>query len=52
MALRRGFSLTTTASGALVRSVEMVKAGDALSTRVADGSVESVASATRRDTDG
>lgn len=52
MALRRGFSLTTTAGGALVRSVEMLKAGDALSTRVADGSVESVVRATRRETDG
>lgn len=51
-ALRRGFSLTTTAGGVLLRSVAMVGAGDAVVTRVADGSLESVVRTTRRDVDG
>jgi exodeoxyribonuclease VII large subunit len=48
-ALRRGFSLTLAADGTLVRSVEAVKAGEALTTRLSDGSVESVVRATRRE---
>lgn len=48
-ALRRGFSLTLAADGTLVRSVEAVKEGEALTTRLSDGSVESVVRATRRE---
>lgn len=51
-ALSRGFSLTTDASGALVRSVTQVAPGGSVTTRVADGSFESVVRATRRDGDG
>ncbi len=51
-ALQRGFSLTTTADGALVRTVAAVKTGDAVTTRVADGSFESMVRATRREGDG
>ena len=51
-ALERGFSLTTTATGALVRSVAAVKAGEAVTTRVADGRFESVVRLTRREGDG
>ena len=41
--LRRGYTLTYTADGRLVRSVADVQRGDRLTTRLADGSVESVA---------
>lgn len=40
--LRRGFSLTLRADGRVVRSVSDVRPGDALVTRLEDGSVESV----------
>ena len=39
--LDRGFSITSTASGAIVRSTLQVKKGDLLTTRVADGEFES-----------
>lgn len=48
-ALARGYSLTYDAGGALVRSVAQVAADAVLTTRVADGSIESVARAARRD---
>ena len=41
--LRRGYTLTYTAEGRLVRSAADVRRGDRLTTRLADGSVESVA---------
>jgi exodeoxyribonuclease VII large subunit len=41
-ALRRGWSVTHTAGGRLVRSAADVTAGDELVTRLADGSVRSV----------
>ncbi len=50
-ALGRGFSLTTNAAGVLVRSVAQAAAGEAVTTRVADGSFESVVRTTRRDGD-
>jgi len=39
--LRRGYSVTTDASGNLVRSVTQVKRGDKIRTRVTDGTLES-----------
>lgn len=47
--LRRGYTCTTDASGALVRSVADVRAGDRLRTRVADGTIDSIASSSRPD---
>ena len=44
--LRRGYSLTMLTSGSVVRSVHQVKGGEQLVTRVADGSIESIASST------
>ncbi len=41
--LKRGYSLTTDASGAVVKSAADVKPGDILKTRLAHGEVESVA---------
>ncbi len=41
--LKRGYSLTTDASGAVVKSASAVKPGDVLKTRLCDGVVESVA---------
>ena len=41
-ALARGFSLTYTADGELVRSVDDLRAGQATLTRLADGQLESV----------
>jgi len=40
-ALRRGWSITTTADGRLVRSIDDIIDGDMLVTRVADGTVQS-----------
>jgi exodeoxyribonuclease VII large subunit len=40
--LARGYSLTTDASGAIVRAAAALKPGDRLVTRLADGTVESV----------
>jgi exodeoxyribonuclease VII large subunit len=40
--LNRGYSYTTTESGALVASVKDVRDGDRIVTRVADGSIDSV----------
>ena len=40
--LNRGYSYTTTASGALVASVKDVRDGDRIVTQVADGSIDSV----------
>jgi exodeoxyribonuclease VII large subunit len=51
-ALARGFSLTTDASGSLVRSVAQALPGTIVETRVVDGSFESVVRTTRRDGDG
>jgi exodeoxyribonuclease VII large subunit len=39
--LRRGFSYTTDASGALIRSADQIAAGDAIITNLADGKIES-----------
>lgn len=44
--LRRGYSLTTRGDGSLVRTVNEVRPGDRLVTRVADGSIDSVVEAT------
>lgn len=41
--LNRGYSLTTDASGAVVKSAQSVKSGDLLITRFSEGEVESVA---------
>jgi exodeoxyribonuclease VII large subunit len=46
--LERGYSLTLTADGALVRSVADVKAGESITTRVADGAIRSGVEATER----
>lgn len=46
-ALLRGFSLTMTADGVLLRSVANVAEGDEIETRLADGSMTSVVRATR-----
>lgn len=43
--IERGFSVTTNAQGRIVRSIAGVRAGDRLSTLVADGSIHSVVSA-------
>ena len=40
--LRRGYSLTMKPDGSLVRSVEAVNAGDAILTRLADGTIGSI----------
>ena len=40
--LDRGYSLTTTADGSVVKDAKKLKAGDVLTTRLAKGSVESV----------
>lgn len=45
-ALQRGYSITTTASGRLVRSSDQISAGDELTTRLASGTVQSTVSAT------
>ena len=52
--LGRGYSYTTTASGALVASVDDVSDGDRIVTRVCDGSIDSVVGkpARRRGADG
>lgn len=42
--LRRGYSLTLLANGSVVRSVMQVRGGDHLVTRIADGSIDSIAS--------
>jgi exodeoxyribonuclease VII large subunit len=42
--LRRGYSLTMLADGSVVRTVNQVRGGEHLVTRVADGSIDSVAS--------
>jgi exodeoxyribonuclease VII large subunit len=47
-ALRRGFSLTQTTKGALVRSIAQVAAGDVVTIQVADGSFDSTVGAARR----
>jgi len=39
--LDRGFSITTTQDGEIVRSANQVKKGDVITTRVADGTIES-----------
>jgi len=44
-ALRRGYSITTTADGTLVRAPEQVQAGTPLVTRVAAGTIESTVTA-------
>lgn len=41
--LRRGYSMTTRKDGSIVKSIRDVKRGDVLTTRVEDGSIESVA---------
>ncbi len=41
--LKRGFSITSDASGRLITRVSQVKAGDRLRTRLADGEIESTA---------
>jgi exodeoxyribonuclease VII large subunit len=41
--LRRGYSMTTDATGNLVRSVTQVRHGDRLRTRVTDGEIQSTA---------
>ena len=41
--LKRGYSLTTDASGAVVKSAASVRSGDILRTRLSEGEVESVA---------
>ncbi len=46
--LERGYSLTLNADGALVRSVADVKAGDSITTRLADGTVRSGVEAAER----
>jgi exodeoxyribonuclease VII large subunit len=46
--LERGYSLTLDAAGELVRSVADVKAGDPITTRLADGTVRSGVEATER----
>ena len=43
--LGRGYSLTFTESGELVKSVDSVRTGQKLQTRVADGTIDSVAEA-------
>jgi exodeoxyribonuclease VII large subunit len=45
--LNRGYSYTTTADGRIVASVKDVGPGERITTRVADGSIESVVDATR-----
>jgi exodeoxyribonuclease VII large subunit len=45
--LSRGYSYTTDAAGRLVRSVADVRAGQAMVTRVSDGSIDSVAGKVR-----
>jgi exodeoxyribonuclease VII large subunit len=44
--LRRGYSITRGANGRVIRSSQGVKAGDALRTKLADGSVDSTVVAT------
>jgi exodeoxyribonuclease VII large subunit len=39
--LDRGFSITTTAQGNVVRSAAQVKKGDVLTTKVSDGTITS-----------
>jgi len=51
-ALRRGFSLTLSLAGELIRSTAQVSAGDVVTTRVADGSFESVVGTKQRSDDG
>ena len=41
--LRRGYSMTTRKDGSIVKSIQDVKRGDVLTTRVGDGSIESLA---------
>lgn len=45
--LDRGFSVTTTQDGKIVRSSSMVRGGDQISTRLADGQIRSVVEGTR-----
>jgi len=47
-ALRRGYSITMTESGRVLRSAEGVRAGDPLITRLADGTIRSTATGGRR----
>lgn len=49
--IERGFSVTTTADGRLVRSTSGVRPGDRLSTRVADGNIDSVVGSALREAD-
>jgi exodeoxyribonuclease VII large subunit len=42
--LSRGYSLTTTSEGSVVRSVSDVSSGDAIRTRTSDGTIQSVVS--------
>ena len=42
--LKRGYSLTLNSEGSIVRSVEAVKSGDVLKTRIADGEISSTVS--------
>jgi exodeoxyribonuclease VII large subunit len=44
--IRRGYSLTLFADGSVVRSVNQVKGGEHLVTRVKDGSIDSIATGT------
>ena len=39
--LRRGYSITTTESGTVIKSITQVAAGNRIKTRVADGTFES-----------
>ena len=48
--LSRGYSLTTDESGTVVNSIESVRPGDRITTRVADGSIESMVENTRKET--
>ena len=42
--LRRGWTITRTATGEVVRSVDQLATGDAIITRLADGDVASIVS--------
>jgi exodeoxyribonuclease VII large subunit len=50
-ALERGFSLTYTESGSLVRSIHELRAGQTITTHLADGQVESQVESASEDTD-
>lgn len=47
--LRRGFSITTTLEGAIVRSARQLQSGDAIRSRVLDGEFQSIVSDTQPD---